>query len=332
MLKRVIGVFEPFVLALLATMLVASLLPVSGAAARVVYVLANAGIVLLFFLHGAKLSREAVLSGFLQWRLHLLVLAVTFVLFPALGLGLSSLPILPTEIAAGLLFLTLVPSTVQSSIALTAIARGNVSAAICTAAFSNLAGIIATPVLVALLIRDGSGEIAISGASIRVILLQLLLPFLVGHLLRPWVGPFIARQKQMVGFVDRGSILLVVYSAFSAAVVDQLWIKVSGPTLALLLLCCCALLAAVLILTYLLARASGLAREDAIVLQIAGTFKSLAAGVPMAGVLFPPAQAGMLILPLMLYHQIQLVACAILARSYGRKAEQAQGTDGTKNA
>jgi sodium/bile acid cotransporter 7 len=323
-LSRIIGFFEPFVLALLATVLLASFLPVRGAAVPIFGGIADAGIVLLFFLHGAKLPREAIVAGFAQWRLHLLVLAVTFGIFPLLGIGFSLLPFLPPAIATGMLFLTLLPSTVQSSIAFTAIARGNVPAAVCTAAFSNLAGIFATPLLVALLIGDGSGQISVSTASIKVIVLQLLVPFLVGHAMRPLVGGFVARRKKLVTMVDRGSILLVVYTAFSAAVVENLWGKVSGATLAILVISCCVLFLLVWCSTLLLARWAGLSHEDAVVLQFCGSKKSLASGVPMAGVLFPVAQVGMMILPLMLFHQIQLLICAVLARHYANAGQVEQ--------
>jgi solute carrier family 10 (sodium/bile acid cotransporter), member 7 len=319
MFARILALFEPFVLMLLGTVLLASLVPVRGAAVPLADALTTAGIVLLFFLHGAKLSREALLQGARNWRLHLAVLATTFVLFPLLGLGLSALPMLAGPMAAGVLFLTLLPSTVQSSIAFTAIARGNVAAAVCSASFSNLIGIFVTPALVALLMTLPGGHVAISLDSIETIALQLLAPFLLGHALRPWIGGFVSRQKKLVTMVDRGSILLVVYTAFSAAVVEGLWSRVSGETLALLLLVCCALLVAVLGLTWALGRLLGFSREDAIVLLFCGSKKSLASGVPMAGVLFPAAQVGAVILPVMIFHQIQLIACAVIARRYARQ-------------
>jgi solute carrier family 10 (sodium/bile acid cotransporter), member 7 len=322
-MRRILAVFEPFVLALLGTVLLASVLPVRGTAVPLFEAITTAGIVLLFFLHGAKLSREAILDGARNWRLHLTVLATSFVLFPLLGLGLVSLPLplLQGPMAAGLLFLTLLPSTVQSSIAFTAIARGNVAAAVCSASFSNLIGIFATPALVALLMTLPGGSAGVSIGSIETIALQLLLPFLLGHALRPWIGGFVSRQKKLVTMVDRGSILLVVYAAFSAAVVEGLWQRVSGETLALLLALCCALLAVILALTWALGRVLGFSREDAIVLLFCGSKKSLASGVPMAGVLFPAAQVGAVILPLMLFHQIQLIACAVIARRYAEISE-----------
>ncbi|VVT29503.1 putative sodium/bile acid symporter family (mazG-like) [Sphingomonas aurantiaca] len=319
MIARFLAVFEPFILMLLGTVVLASLVPARSEMATIVGYAADVGIVLLFFLHGAKLSRDAILSGLRNWKLHLAVLAVTFVAFPLFGLGLSALPFVTGPLAAGLLFLTLLPSTVQSSIAFTAIARGNVAAAVCSASFSNLLGILVTPALVALLMRT-AGSAGISVEGIEKIVVQLLVPFVAGHLLRPWIGAWVTRRKAMLTIVDRGSILLVVYSAFGAAVVEGLWSRLSLGDLILIGLLCVALLAFVLALTFAVARLMKLPREDAIVLQFCGSKKSLASGVPMAGVLFPPAQVGVILLPLMLFHQLQLVACAVIARRYAESA------------
>ncbi|KQU55812.1 bile acid:sodium symporter [Sphingomonas sp. Leaf339] len=318
MLRRFLSVFEPFILMLLGTVALASLLPARGIWSGIAAGAADTAIVLLFFLHGAKLSREAIWEGARNWQLHVAVLAVTFVLFPVLGLGMMHL--LSGPVAAGLLFLTLLPSTVQSSIAFTAIARGNVAAAVCSASFSNLLGIVVTPALVALLM-GGAGSISLS--SVEAIVLQLLVPFVAGHLLRPWIGGLVTRYKGVLTIVDRGSILLVVYSAFGAAVVEGLWHRVSPGDLALIAVVCVVLLGIVLVATLLAARALGLSREDAIVLQFCGSKKSLASGVPMAGVLFPAAQVGVVLLPVMLFHQIQLIACAMIARRYADAAEAA---------
>ena len=326
MIGRFLAVFEPFILMLLGTVVLASILPARGEIATIVGYAADIGIVLLFFLHGAKLSRDAIWAGLRNWKLHLAVLAITFVAFPLFGLGLTALPFVTGPLAAGLLFLTLLPSTVQSSIAFTAIARGNVAAAVCSASFSNLLGILVTPALVALLMNtSGSGGISIE--SIEAIVLQLLVPFVAGHLLRPWIGAWVTRNKSLLTVVDRGSILLVVYSAFGAAVVEGLWTKLSLGDLILIGLLCAALLAFVLGLTFAVARLMKLPREDAIVLQFCGSKKSLASGVPMAGVLFPPAQVGVILLPVMLFHQLQLIACAVIARRYAEPAPRDIASD-----
>lgn len=311
---------DTYILLLLGMVALASVLPVRGGASVVAGLLADAGIVVLFFMHGARLSRQAVLDGARPWRLHAAVAAMTYVVFPVLGLAVGLLPFLDSSVAMGILFLTLLPSTVQSSIAFTAMARGNVAAAVCSASFSNLAGIFITPILVAVLITGKQGES--STEAVATIAFQLLLPFVAGHLLRPVIGAWIARQKQLMMMVDRGSILLVVYTAFSAAVVQGLWSRISSVDLATILAVSAVLLALVLSLTAVLGRWLGFSREDRIVLQFCGSKKSLASGVPMAGVLFATPQVGAVILPLMFFHQLQLMVCAVLARRYGAEADR----------
>ncbi|MFD0379571.1 bile acid:sodium symporter family protein [Streptomyces sp. NPDC127112] len=304
---------DPYVLALLATVGLAALLPARGPAATVADGASTAAVALLFFLYGARLSTREALDGLRHWRLHLTVLACTFVLFPALGLAARALvPTLLTQpLYNGLLFLCLVPSTVQSSIAFTSIARGNVPAAICAGSFSSLAGIALTPLLAgALLGGDGGG---FSAGSLLKIVVQLLLPFLLGQLLRPWTGGFLTRRKKVLGYVDRGSILLVVYAAFSAGVAAGVWHRVSLPRLGALMAVEAVLLALMLLVTWYGSARLGFGRADRIAIQFAGSKKSLAAGLPMASVLFG-AQASLAVLPLMLFHQMQLMVCAVLAR------------------
>jgi sodium/bile acid cotransporter 7 len=302
--------------------ILASLLPCRGQAATIAGAVTDLAIALLFFLHGAKLSREAILAGIGHWRLHLLVLACTFVLFPVIGLGFKAVPagLLDPTIAAGLLYLCILPSTVQSSIAFTAIARGNVPAAICGASLSNILGVVLTPILAAVLLgAKGQGGDMLGAAGSIVV--QLLVPFVAGHLLRPWIGGFVDRHKKVLTLVDRGSILLVVYTAFSAAVVEGLWRKMGAGDLATILVLDGALLALALGATNLIARRAGLSKADEITLVFCGSKKSLASGVPMAGLLFPAAVVGPMIVPLMLFHQIQLMVCAVLARRYADRPE-----------
>jgi sodium/bile acid cotransporter 7 len=323
MFKRI----DRYSLLLLLTVVVATLLPCRGAVAEGFAVATAAAIALLFFLHGAKLSRSAILSGLTNWRLHLFVLAATFVLFPLLGLGLraaSSLALVP-GLAAGLLFLTLLPSTVQSSIAFTSIARGNVPAAVCSASASNLIGIGLTPLLVAMLMGSAG---TISGEQVWTIVLQLLVPFVAGHLSRPLTGAFVERRRALLSLVDRGSILLVVYTAFSAAVVEGLWTQLPAWQLVVVGLLCALLLAVVMLLIALLSRRLGFDEPDRIAILFCGSKKSLASGVPMAGVLFPAAQVGAIILPVMIFHQLQLLVCAALAQRYaGRPVDAADARE-----
>ncbi|GGQ14207.1 bile acid:sodium symporter family protein [Streptomyces mutabilis] len=313
---------DPYILLLLGTVGLAALLPARGTGADIASGASTAAIAFLFFLYGARLSTREAMDGLRHWRLHVTVLACTFVVFPLLGLASRGLvPVLLTDpLHQGLLFLTLVPSTIQSSIAFTSIARGNVPAAICAGSFSSLVGIVATPLLAAALLGgDGGG---FSADSVVEIVLQLLVPFVAGQLLRRWIGGFVARHKKVLGLVDRGSILLVVYTAFSEGMVEGVWHQVSPVRLAGLLAVEAVLLAVMLLLTWYGAKALRFDRADRIAIQFAGSKKSLAAGLPMASVLFG-AQASLAVLPLMLFHQMQLMVCAVIAkrRSHDSEAE-----------
>jgi len=300
---------DRYVLAILATVGVASVLPL----------VTKLVIALLFFLHGAKLSRDAVLAGVTHWRLHLVIVAATFALFPLLGLLTVHLPsaILPTTLATGVMFLCCLPSTVQSSIAFTSVARGNVAAAVCAASASNFFGIFLTPVLVAVTLGVKGGGSPVGEAE--AIALQLLAPFVAGQIARIWIAGWMIRHAKLVGLVDRGSILLVVYGAFSEAVVQGIWSKVSVLQLLWLAIICGALLAIVLSVTTYASRWLKFDKEDEIAIVFCGSKKSLATGVPMAGLLFPPASVGLIVLPLMLFHQLQLMACAVIAQRYAAR-------------
>jgi solute carrier family 10 (sodium/bile acid cotransporter), member 7 len=313
---------DPFLLLLVITMAAASLLPARGAAVPLFEGATDLAIVLLFFLHGAKLSRQAIVAGIGNWRLHLLVMASSFLLFPILGVGIARAGAAFTtpEILSGIVYLTLLPSTVQSSIAFTALARGNVAAAVCSASLSNITGIVLTPVLVGLLIHVQGSAPGVSLGAIEAIMLQLLLPFVAGHLLRPLIAGFIDRHRKLLTPVDRSSILLVVYTAFSAAVVGGIWQRTEAIDLIIILGISVVLLALVMAANLFVARRLKLPRGDEIVLLFCGSKKSLVSGVPMAGAIFAPAQVGVIILPLMIFHQLQLIVCAFIAARYARQA------------
>ncbi|WP_107085702.1 bile acid:sodium symporter family protein [Streptomyces acidiscabies] len=308
---------DPYILLLLGTVGLAALLPARGVAADTVSGFSTGAIAFLFFLYGARLSTREALDGLRHWRLHITVLACTFVIFPILGLATGALvpTILTHPLYQGVLFLTLVPSTIQSSIAFTSMARGNVPAAICAGSFSSLIGIILTPLLAAALLGSAGG--GFSADSLLEIVLQLLVPFLAGQVTRRWIGGFIARHKKVLGLVDRGSILLVVYSAFSEGMVRGIWHQVSPARLGALLVVEAVILAVMLALTWYGGKALGFDREDRIAIQFAGSKKSLASGLPMASVLFG-AQASLAVLPLMLFHQMQLMVCAVIAKRRAR--------------
>ncbi|BAN48784.1 bile acid:sodium symporter family protein [Metapseudomonas resinovorans] len=313
---------DNFTLALIAVVAIASLLPAQGQVATVFDWVTNLAIALLFFLHGAKLSREAVIAGAGHWRLHLLVFLCTFGLFPLLGLALKPvlMPLVGQQLYAGFLYLCVLPATVQSAIAFTSLARGNIPAAVCSAAASSLLGIFVTPALVALLMGvHGDGGSTLD--AIGKISAQLLLPFIAGQIARRWIGGWVARNKGWLKNVDQSSILLVVYTAFSSAVIGGIWTQIPPLKLAGVVLGCCLLLALALIVVNLLGKWLGFNIEDRITILFCGSKKSLATGVPMAQVLFAGGSIGVLILPLMLFHQIQLMVCAVLAQRYAKRPE-----------
>ncbi|MBZ9791513.1 bile acid:sodium symporter [Rhizobium sp. 3T7] len=312
---------DNFTMLLVCTVILASLLPAKGAFAGYFGIATNLAVALLFFLHGARLSRDVVIAGLLHWRLHLAILLTTFGLFPILGLGLGFVPewILPKPLYLGILYLSVLPSTVQSSIAFTSMAGGNVPAAICSASASNIFGMFLTPLLVGLLFSVG-GHGSFSWDILGQILLQLLLPFVVGQVLQPWIGNWIRAKKTLLMPVDRGSILMVVYLAFSKAVVEGLWHTFSIADIAAVIIADMGLLALVLCFTMFGSRLLGFSKADEITITFCGSKKSLASGAPMASVIFAGQSVGAIVLPLMLFHQIQLMVCAVIAQKYAAKA------------
>ena len=310
---------DTFLVLLVGVVVLAALVPARGAAADVLSVATKAAVALLFALYGARLSPQQAWHGVRQWKLHAMVLATTFVVFPLLGLAARVLvpAVLTPDLYTGLLFLCLVPSTVQSSIAFTSIARGHVSAAMVSASLSNLLGVVLTPLL-AVALMPISGTPHVDGSAVLDIVLQLLLPFAVGQALRPWLAPRVARHARLTHAVDRGSILLIVYAAFSVGMVEHIWSSVQPWRVVAVAAVSAVLLAIVLAVTAISGRLARLDRGDAIVLLFCGSKKRLASGLPMALVLFPPSSVGLIMLPLMLFHQIQLFVCAVTASRLAR--------------
>jgi sodium/bile acid cotransporter 7 len=311
MLRRLLP--DRFVLWLLAAVAAASLFPVAGRAAALLDTATLGAIFALFFLHGVRLPREALVAGVTHWRLHAAILAATFVAFPLFGIALSLLlpGLLQPALWAGILFLCALPSTVQSSIAYTSMAGGNVAAAVAAAAFSNLAGVFLTPLLVGLMLEAQGADI--SAAGIGKIAALLFLPFLLGHALRPRLLPLVAARPRLTTMVDKGTILLAVYGAFSAAAAAGLWSRIPAGQIGALAALCAGLLSLILAAGWALGRAGGFAAPDRAAILFCGSVKSLASGAPMARILFPGAAAGLVILPVMLFHTLQLIVCAWIA-------------------
>ncbi|WP_024562439.1 bile acid:sodium symporter family protein [Siccibacter turicensis] len=312
---------DTFLLIMIGVVIVASFFPCEGRVKTGFEYLTTFAIGLLFFMHGAKLSREAIFAGMGHWRLHLVVFISTFALFPLLGLLMQFIPhsVLPPSLYLGFLYLCALPATVQSAIAFTSVAKGNVAAAICSASASSILGIFLSPVLVGALMQAQQGDTNTLDA-IGKIVLQLMVPFVVGHLSRPLIGRWVDRHKKLINMTDRSSILLVVYVAFSEAVVGGIWHQIDGKALLVVVGLSIVLLAVVLVVNTWAARALGFNTADEVTIVFCGSKKSLANGVPMANVLFPASAVGVMVLPLMIFHQIQLMVCAVLAQRYARRS------------
>ncbi|MDT5267243.1 MAG: solute carrier family 10 (sodium/bile acid cotransporter), er 7 [Mycobacterium sp.] len=310
---------DGFLIALLAVVALAAVLPAGGAFGDGLSVATKIVIALLFALYGARLAPAQAWHGLRHWRLHLLVLAATFVAFPLLGVAAKALVpgVLTPDLYTGVLFLCLVPSTVQSSIAFTSIAHGNVPAAIVSASLSNILGVVLTPLLVVLLMHTAGG-VRVDGSAVLGIVVQILLPFVIGQMLRPLVSGWLDRHPVVTKTFDRGSILLVVYTAFSLSMTEHIWSTVSVRRLLAVTAVCVVLLAIMLTLTVGTARLDRLNRADMTVLLFCGSKKSLASGLPMALVFFGTGAASLIMLPLIIFHQIQLVVCAAIASRMSR--------------
>lgn len=321
---------DPFLLGIFAVAALASLFPATGTAEDVLGWVTRIAIALLFLIYGARLSPRDAWNGVKHWRLHSVILACTYLLFPALGLALRILVpgVISDDLYTGMLFLCLVPSTVQSSIAFTSIARGNIAGAVVSASFSNIIGVFVTPLLVIALMTT-TGSVTIDPSSVLDIALQLLLPFAVGQLMRPWVTGWLTRHSAPTKLVDRGSILLVVFAAFSESMNQNVWSSVPVWRIGIVVAVCAALLAVVLAITWYGGKWLGFAFEDRVVLLFCGSKKSLASGLPMAAVLFVGQPVGLIVLPLLIFHQIQLMVCTVIAQHLARRPQSEQSPVGS---
>jgi sodium/bile acid cotransporter 7 len=310
---------DGFTLALILAVGLAVFLPATGKGYLVFSALSNLVVASLFFMHGLKLSPGNLWAGLTNWRLHLVIVSATFILFPLLGLGLKPLLIWLSspELYLGLLFLCLLPSTVQSSIAFTSIANGNVAAAVCAASASSLLGVFITPIWVWLTLGESSG--GSFGKAIIDLCLQLVLPFAVGQLARLKLAAMAERRRGVIGATDRLSVLFIVYVSFSHGTSTGLFKTLSWPIFFSLVLACAIILALALFLTQRAGQWLGFPLADRITILFCGSKKSLIAGVPMANIIFAPAMASAIILPLMIFHQLQLLTCAYLARKIALK-------------
>ncbi|MCU1579389.1 MAG: bile acid:sodium symporter [Rhodoglobus sp.] len=314
MLRSALRWIDPFVVILLATLATSILIPVPGPVLTVGRVLTNGSIVILFLVYGLRLPTGEVLRGLRNVRLQGSVLATTFVIFPILGIALHGIvqPIVGSDLAFGLLYVTLMPSTITSSAAYTSMAGGNVPGAITAATLSNVLGFLLTPALV-LLLMNQSGGAGIGGGW--VVLVQLILPFGVGQILQPLVGEWIRQHHWVSLIADRGAILIAVFTSVAVATAGGMWRGMAWSVVVGLVLAEATLLVLVIGVLLVLARVQGMPKGDRVALVMAGSAKSLGTGLPMALVLFPAPVAALVSVPVIVFHQLQLIASAIMVRN-----------------
>jgi solute carrier family 10 (sodium/bile acid cotransporter), member 7 len=314
-----------FLLGMFAVTLLAWLFPDPGAKGGVLRpeLLNKLGVALIFFLHGLLLSFAALRAGTLLWRLHLTVQLSTYLLCPLCGLVALALigDTLDPSLRLGIFYLCALPSTVSSSVAMTAAARGNVPAAVFNATFSSVLGVFVTPLWVGL-VMGASGASLPLGRVVLDLCLWLMLPLALGQLLRPIGGAWAQRHKPKINVVDRCTILLLVYTSFCDSVKSGVWLGSGLGPLLLTLVFCVVLLAVLLSAVNAVCKLLGFSTEDRIAAVFCGSKKTLASGVPMARLMFA-GQPGLslILLPIMIYHPLQLIVCGWLAGRLAARGE-----------
>ncbi len=320
--------FDGFLVAMLMAVALALLWPAPGAADGYLHlgVITQVGVALVFFFHGVMLAPQAIRAGFKKWRLHLLVQLTTFVAFPVFGVLLywSMRSVLSSELRLGFVLLCAMSSTITSSVAMTAMAKGDVAAAMFNASVSGLIGMLMTPLLVQVMTGTGQHMVPFSHA-ITGILMTLAVPLVLGQAMRAVLLPRLAPHKAWLNKLDRVVIVLIVYTSFCESTAAGVWASFAWLQLLLTALLALVLLGVMLMATRYVARAAGFSREEEIAAVFCASKKSLASGAPIAKILFVGHPGlGLIMLPLMLYHQIQLLVCTVLARRYARSAPPAQ--------
>ncbi|MBD2705676.1 bile acid:sodium symporter [Spirosoma sp. BT702] len=313
-----------FILALLGMIGLAKLWPTPGIQEGPLSLsaLSSYGVSLIFFFYGLKLNFSQLRAGLQNYRLHLVIHLTTFVLFPAVVLPLRTLLQTPdTDLLwLGIFYVAALPSTVSSSVVMVSIAGGNLPAAIFNASISSLIGVFVTPLLMSFFLVDTTGQYDLAGV-IGKLTLQVIVPVILGLLLNQRLGWFAARHKTALRYFDQITILLIVYTSFCESFALRSFEKISLGDLLWLALLMLALFFLVFGLVTLLSRLLDFNREDRITALFCGSKKSLVQGSVMANVLFPGNLAGVALLPIMIYHALQLIVASILAQGMARRQQ-----------
>ncbi|MBK8621370.1 MAG: bile acid:sodium symporter [Saprospiraceae bacterium] len=316
------SLIDPFVVLLLVTVVVAYFFPSWGKKDSDIPLdnISSAGIALIFFFYGLKLSPQKLRDGLKNIKLHVLVQTSTFVLFPLLVLPFywTTTAEQNQMIWLAFFFLAALPSTVSSSVVMVSMAGGNVPAAIFNASISGLIGILVTPFLMSFFIVNTTGDFDLSVVYIKL-LTEIILPVFAGLLLQPYLGQFTARYAKILTQFDRAVILLIIYKSFVRSFEENVFSTVATKDLGLIFLLTCGLFVLVYFLTGKMSRYQHFSREDRITAQYCGTKKSLVHGTVFSKILFPAAYPmGIILLPLMIYHALQILVISVLAGKEGK--------------
>ncbi len=285
--------------------------------------LTKGGVALIFFLHGVALSFAALKAGTLRWPLHVVVQVSTFLLFPLLGFAVNALlgDAVTDDLKLGIFFLCALPSTVSSSVALTAAANGNVAGALFNATLSSVLGVFLTPLWIAVVVTTTGASQAL-GPVILDLVIWLILPLVAGQLCRPLLAGIATRHKSKINVADRWTILVLVYTSFCDSFKEGVWAEHGWSTLLIVLAIAAVLFAVAMAIMGMVSRALGFSAEDRIAAMFCGSKKTLASGVPMARLIFGAHPAiGVILLPIMIYHPLQLVISGVLAQRWARRTE-----------
>jgi solute carrier family 10 (sodium/bile acid cotransporter), member 7 len=278
------------------------------------------GVSFIFFFYGVSLDPQKLKAGLRNWRLHLVIQLTTFVLFPIVAWVILYFFGTPAEpLWLGFYYLAVLPSTVSSSVVMVSIAGGNVPAAIFNASISSIIGIFVTPVWMAAYTSSASsGEIGLAGVILKLCL-QVLLPVVIGVLMHKPLGAWAERNKVWLRKLDQLTILLIVFTAFSESFREKMFDGFTAVEITLLAVAMLLFFLIMALLMHFLSVATGFAREDRITIIFCGSKKSIIQGAVMGKVLLSSASLGIILLPLMLYHALQLMAGSIIAQAMNHK-------------
>lgn len=307
---------DPFVIAIAVTVFIAYLIPYPGTKESPFHLdeIANIGVSVIFLLYGVQLGPEKLKTGITNTKLHLVIQASTFILFPVIIILLKPLfnTVFLQQVWLPFFFLAALPSTVSSSVVMVSIAGGNIPAAIFNASISSMLGVFITPLWMSIFLKQ-TGNVELGGIIIKL-LLQVLLPVIIGLFLHKKFGQKAEKNKKKLKLFDQSVILLIIYCSFSESFYEGVFKNFDALYLGEILLMAIALLFTVYGIITIVTKALHFDLKDQITATFCGSKKSLVHGTVMSKVLFANAAGtGLILLPLMMYHAMQLLIISIIA-------------------